>query len=352
MLEKYNFHTLESIEKSLVFSNKSSNELLDNPKNVIIVSLDVKNLESIIEQLNIYNFEKNNIHLIYPGILEDDTQLFSLLNNILSESKCKLFILQNKFSDSKFLFEAADIANYTTNLQIFHNSLTKVKTTLDILNPKVFRSLVNIGISGHQQHLSGSINMDHSHFDSYRLGNILSQIEVLNKPIQYSDAVIADLSVLKQSELPSRNAISTSGITSEMFNQIARIAGNSYKTRVTVMSGLDEIQAGDAVSNDTIAQFIYYYISGASKAGINGNGEKLTNYVVDECLPYGSVTFIKNEVTLEWTVKYPGITDDNLSKYSLIPCSYQDFQYSGQGELSPRLLDIFKWLDDLTDQTL
>ena len=348
MLESYKFYTLDSIEKSSVITNILKADVLNNPENVLIVSLDVKNLKSIIEQLNKFSFEKNNIHLICPGILEDETQMFALLNEILNVSKCKLFILQNKFSELKYFFEAADIANFHLNVHILHNSLQMVKNQLDDLNPKVFRSISNLSVSGFQQHLSEQISIEQNHFDHYRLGNIISQIEVLNKPIQFADALIADINVLKQSDVPSRSSIGSSGLTSEMFNQIARTTGLSKSTRVTILSGLDELREDDPTSFDTIAQFIYYYISGAIRSSQMNHADKFTNYFIEECLPYGSVTFLKNEYNMEWFAKYPDNLPDHYSKYQIIPCTYNDYQYSGQGELSPRLAEIFKWLDDLS----
>src|SRR6218665_1360453 len=123
MFEKYNFKPTISIINSNKSNPKSISDLTSNPKNVLIVSLDVKDLKSITCRLNKFNFEEFNIHLIQPGILEDDTNKFQLLNEILSECKCKLFILQNSFSDLKFFFQAADISNFYANIQIIHSSL-------------------------------------------------------------------------------------------------------------------------------------------------------------------------------------------------------------------------------------
>jgi|GEM_PF-1416827 len=348
-LNKYNLNNTLSLEFCSISAEKISSEHLFNPENVLIVSLDVKNLKSIAERLNKYRFEKNNIHLIFPGILEDDTQQFSLLNEILSVSKCKIFILQKEFSDLKYLLQAADIVNFSSNIHIIHNSLAKLKAELESFGQRCLEPVINIGVSAFQQHLSEGCDLPKQNFDQYRLGHVLSNIEVINKPIASSNIVVADISALRQSDVPARKEISSSGLHSEAFNQIARTAGLSRLTRITVLSGLDDIGEGNETSIDTVAQFIYYFLSGAGQAPAPDESSRTTSYIIDECLPYATIQFIKNEITNEWSARYPTRLPDHLSMFQDIPCTYNDYQYSGQGELSPRIADIFRTLDILVN---
>lgn len=346
---KYNLNNTLPVEFCSITAEKMSSEHLSNPENVLIVSLDVKNLKSIVEQLNKYRFEKNNIHLIFPGILEDDTQQFPLLNEILSVSKCKIFILQKEFSDLKYLLQAADIVNFSSNIHIIHNSLAKLKAGLESFGQRCLEPVVNIGVSAFQQHLSEGCDLPKQNFDQYRLGHVLSNIEVVNKPIASSNIVVVDISALRQSDIPGRREISSSGLHSEAFNQIARSAGLSLSTRITVLSGLNDIEEGNEASIDTVAQFIYYFLSGAGQALSFSEPARTTNYIIDECLPYASIQFTKNEITNEWSVRYPVKLPDHLSLFQYVPCTYNDYQYSGQGELSPRIADIFRTLDTLVN---
>lgn len=144
-----------------------------------------------------------------------------------------------------------------------------------------------------------------------------------------------------------------SGFTSESFNQIARSIGSSENTKMTILTGFSKQNEGiDEVSVDTIAQFIYYYISGVNKSGNTHGTVQETTFIIDECLPYHNVNFTKDEISMEWFANYPYPLPEELKHLSKVPCTYNDYIYSGKGELSPRLEDIFSWLDELREQTL
>ena len=351
MFEKYKFNVSNQIRNSKNSNALTLQDLIDNPENVLIVSSNIKNLKKIIERLNNFNLPIFNIHLIDLGTLEDDAQLFPLLTEMINTCKCKTFILQNEFLDIKYLFQAADISNLFMNMHVIHSSLHYVEYAFSGFNTKSFRTISNISTSGHQQHLSEGVTIKNSHFDNYRLGQLLGQPDVLNKPIKYADTVVVDLSVLKQADLPDKLPVGSSGITSESFNQIARSAGSSIKTRFTVLTGFEAMQSDNDISIDTISQFIYYFLSGANNSDGSASTTE-TTFIVGECLPYGSVSFTKNEMTLEWYTTYPNELPELLSHFKKIPCTYNDYVYSGKGELSPRLADIFIWLDQLSKQSL
>ena len=164
---------------------------------------------------------------------------------------------------------------------------------------------------------------------------------------------MVDLSIVKQSDLPSKLELGVSGFTSESFNQIARSIGSSENTKMTILTGFSKQNEGiDEVSVDTIAQFIYYYISGVNKSGNTHGTVQETTFIIDECLPYHNVNFTKDEISMEWFANYPYPLPEELKHLSKVPCTYNDYIYSGKGELSPRLEDIFSWLDELREQTL
>lgn len=351
MFEKYKFNVSNKTSFSKNSNALSLPDIIDNPENVLIVSSNIKNLKKIIERLNNFNLPIFNIHLIDLGTLEDDAVLFPLLTEMINTCKCKTFILQNEFLDIKYLFQAADVSNLFMNIHVIHSSLHYVEQSFLNFNNKSFRTISNISTSGHQQHLSNGVTLKNSHFDNYRLGQLLGQPEVLNKPIKYSDALVVDISVLKQSDLPDKKPVGSSGITSESFNQIARSAGASEKTRFTILTGFEGKEMENEISIDTISQFIYYFLAGANNPDASASSSE-TTFVVGECLPYSSVSFIKNEMTMEWYTIYPGDLPEQLEHFRKIPCSYNDYVYSGKGELSPRLTDIFTWLEHLAKQGL
>ncbi len=330
------------------FAKNSASTILNNPKNVLFVSLDVKILESISTLIKKYSFQRNiSISFYFLGILKDDAQQFTLINEILSESKCKIFILQKELSDLNFILQATDIANITSNIQIIHNSLSYCSDVISKFSPRGMEQVLNIGISATQQHLSAGASIPNQHFDSYRLGSLLNQIETLNMPIAFSNILVADVSALKQSDIPGRKTTYTSGLTAQEFNQIARSAGFNG-TQLTILTGLNDVDQDD-VSTDTLAQFIYYYVDGVISFSQIWATPHLTEFTIDECLPYEHISFFKDDNNNRWYAQYPTTLPDHLKNYQNVPCMYEDYTFSSKGELSPRLMSIFSAIDELVN---
>ncbi len=345
MIDNYRF--LHSIN-SKVCDIKPSADFLSNPNNILILSVNHEVTEKIFQSIHHYQIVLNDSDLAFPGTLQDRDQQFPLYSEVLSKGKCKIFILQNKLFELKYLFEAIDIAGKSFNVQLFHNSLSYCNATFSDFNPRCLENMVNIGISATQSHLSGEKMLSGQHFDSYRLGQLLNNMEVINDAISYADVVVADLSALKQCDIPGRNDIASSGLSSEAFNHIARNAGLS-RAQITVLTGLENLNSEDCIGIDTLAQFIYYYLDGARIQGRQNSEGNLISYTIDECLPYESVKFLKNDFSGSWFAEFPTRLPDHLAHLQLVPCSYQDYQLSGRGELSPRILDVFKTLDDIVN---
>ena len=93
-------------------------------------------------------------------------QQFTLINEILSESKCKIFIFTKELSDLNFILQATDIANITSNIQIIHNSLSYCSDIISNFSARSMEQVLNIGI---QQHLSAGASIPNQYFDSYRI---------------------------------------------------------------------------------------------------------------------------------------------------------------------------------------
>lgn len=87
---------------------------------------------------------------------------------------------------------------------------------------------------------------------------MIHQMEVINDAIAFADIVVADISAIKQSDIPGRRNISSSGLSSEAFNHIARNAGTG-KSRVTVLTGLESLDPGDDIGIDTSPSLFFIF---------------------------------------------------------------------------------------------
>lgn len=338
-------HTINT--ENILSESKNTNTFLNNKENVLMFSCFDQRNATIVQLINTYILNKNTNRLLDAGMLKDNTRLFEVVYEILSNHKCRVFLLINDFSSIKYFIQGLDIAGYKANLQVLSNSKNLIHKTLNDFSDKLFDSILNFGFSGTQSHLDNSNDkpIRNNHFDSIRLGQMINKYDVLDEVIEYADGLIADLSVIRQSDLPGKLPVGASGVPVEMFNQIMLSAGRSNANRFTIISGFDQVDLLDPFSVDTIAQGIYYYLTGVQQQQEMPLNE--TVFVVEEAVPFENIHFYKNEITNKWSVVYPNPLRNEFIHFRKIPCTYDDYIMSSKGDLSPRIHDIFVWLGSL-----
>jgi formiminoglutamase len=208
-------------------------------------------------------------------------------------------------------------------------------------------SLFHLDIIGCQSHFISNASRQltaTSHFDFARLGNIKSNLEIVEPLARDADLMSFSLSALKQSEAPGYQNQSPNGLFSEDACQICRYAGISDKLGSIGIYGYNPIKDLQNQTAKLIAQMIWYFIDGFAnrKNDYPISSDGLTEYIVDMKSMQQHLTFWKSEKSGRWWIQVPVKTKKKHLRHRLIPCSYSDYQMTCQDVIPERLLEAFK----------
>jgi hypothetical protein len=323
-----------------------TDDRLQNAHSLLLFPSDVQCLKSI--GLRLTNYSVQNFKTqIFNGdaVLNTEKELDSIYK-LQQIFKGKVIFFLNNITDFEEFIQSSDLNGQNLNMHIFHASQSVAMNALSQIVASRNRTLQNVAISGTQRHLSLGTKYERQLFDSFRLGNIYKDPEALIEPLNMADIALLDLSVVKQSDIPGREFISVSGLSSETMNQIASTCGSSPACRYLAITGFDLLNEPGEADIDTVCQIIYYFIQGMEKTeNVLWNEADTQKYVVNDVDGYDQIEFAKNALTNEWMVYFPLELPSQYKKFSTIPCTYFDYDYSVKGELPPRLYEIFMVLN-------
>lgn len=214
-----------------------------------------------------------------------------------------------------------------------------VKTTAETyLTELLFRKrlLFKYNNIGHQIHLTDKANIDlinKLYHDAYRLGEIRSNLTMVESVLRDSDIVSFDMGAIRQSDSPGHFNPSPSGFTSEEACQLSRYAGLSDNVSVF---GIFEYNPKFDIRNQSAnlaAQLIWYFIDGLACRTPEEPTEKSSNFktfiVGHSDLDY-EITFYKSLVSERWWMEVP---NPKSGTPVIISCSYNDYKIASEQEV-------------------
>jgi len=335
-----------SIKDLSLFTDMSildfEDSVLSKDSLILFLHKHIEITDTIARRFNLYSKNISGLTFRDASSLVKDGNELDFYYQLMKVCKGSIIILLNNLTELEPLVQALDLNHAGTNFHLFHASQRTVNTQFGQMISDRNKSLFNLSVSGTQSHLGDEPSISRQLFDSYRLGNVYRDPEALIEPLKMATCTIIDLSVMKQMDVPGRELISSSGLSSETANQIAFSAGNASNNRIFVISGFDLLSEPTPTAIDTVTQIIYYFLQGKSThTPMDLNEENATSYLVESIDGFEHIEFLKFHQQNEWYVKYPMELPDSHKMFKLIPCNYFDYEYSAAGELSPRLYEIF-----------
>lgn len=211
--------------------------------------------------------------------------------------------------------------------------------------------LFNYSHIGHQTYFVGELaieQMNKLFFDSYRLGQVRTDILDMEPVLRNSDLATFDMSSIKQSDATATTKASPNGLYGEEACQLMFYAGQSEK--ITSI-GIYEYDALKDSSNHTaklISQMIWYFMEGFYKRKnempqYNRNG--YMKYMVALSNTNHEVIFLKSTKSDRWWMEIP-ITDNytKFQRHHIVPCSYKDYQQACNNEMPERWWQTYQKL--------
>ena len=191
-------------------------------------------------------------------------------------------------------------------------------------------NLFNYSVVGYQSFFNSPQEialMEKLYFDAYRLGEITSDITMVEPTMRDADIVTLDASAIKSSEISYKNSESPNGFDGREICAISRYAGISNR-----VSSFGIYEIGKPMTHRSgamlIAQVLWYFVEGANFRMDDEDFDKekhFTTYIVpiDDTV----LTFKKSNRTERWWILLPFISDVNnkLKRRTLLPCTYGEY---------------------------
>ena len=185
--------------------------------------------------------------------------------------------------------------------------------------------------------------MENLYFESYRLGEVSSNIRLSEPVMRDADIVSVDLKSVRASELSSRQKFSPNGFDGKEICSLSRYAGISNKVS---SFGIYEYKSSneDEITEMLISQIVWYFIEGVNCRIQDSDFQNDEDYnkftvIVDEY----ELVFYQNKITSRWWIEIIGDGSNNkLKQNTLLPCTLDDYEVAKNGMIPERWFKAIK----------
>ena len=185
--------------------------------------------------------------------------------------------------------------------------------------------------------------MENLYFESYRLGEVCSNIRLSEPVLRDADIVSVDLKSVRASELSSRQKFSPNGFDGKEICALSRYAGISNKVS---SFGIYEYKSSneDEITEMLISQIIWYFIEGINCRIQDSDFQNEEDYnkftvIVDEY----ELVFYQNKITSRWWIEIICDGSNNkLKQNTLLPCTLDDYEVAKNGVIPERWFKAIK----------
>ncbi len=201
-------------------------------------------------------------------------------------------------------------------------------------------NLFNYSNIGYQTYFNAQEEIDlieKLYFDACRLGEVISDVTIVEPIMRDADIVSIDLGVMSSNSINGVNA-SPNGFDGREICAISRYAGISDKVK---SFGIYEFKnfKNEEMTAMLVAQIIWYFVEGFNYRSneLDIKSQKSTLHynvpVEDEIL-----SFYKSAKTGRWWIEIPFISSGNnkLERHTLLPCTYNDYERACNQEIPER----------------
>ena len=208
-------------------------------------------------------------------------------------------------------------------------------------------NLFNYSTIGYQTYFNSQEEIDlmeKLYFESYRLGEVSADINMVEPLLRDAHIVSIDLKSVRASEVSDNQKYSPNGFSGKEMCAISRYAGISNKVS---SFGIYEYHnsRNDNASSMLIAQIIWYFIEGVNCRIKDDNFTNEKHYqkfnvLVDD----DELIFYKSLKTNRWWIEIPFLPDVNnkLKKHTLLPCMHADYLHALKGEIPERWYKAYR----------
>jgi hypothetical protein len=217
--------------------------------------------------------------------------------------------------DHRFDFGVAD------QLISSHSYMSKIISE----SPTNLKSFTNLGYQSFFNTQEERDLMDKMYFDSYRLGEVVSDLAACEPLLRDAHFLSIDTRAIQASDMGSGTNYTPNGLNGREICALTRYAGLSPKLSLFGVFESDN----HPMSNRLIAQMVWYFIEGFSIRIVEDplrQSEYFLKYTVT--LESLDLIFFKSKKTSRWWVQLEEISSEgnNFNSSALLPCSENDYK--------------------------
>jgi len=190
-------------------------------------------------------------------------------------------------------------------------------------------NLFNYSSVGYQTYFNSQEEiklMERLFFDAYRLGEINSNISLVEPVMRNANLVGLDLGSITSAAIGGANHFSPNGFDGKEICALARYAGISDK--VSSFGIYEYTSDYPKTGNMLIAQMLWYFMEGVNYR-TNENTISAKREFIKYQVPIDDdvLVFFKSPISGRWWIEIPFILNSNtkLKRHTLLPCSYEDY---------------------------
>ncbi len=286
---------------------------------------------------------------ILPG--EEVSDTYFLMKDVLAtllQKKVIPLILGGSQDLVYGQYRAFDILERMVNLVNVDSKFDLGNTTQPITNKSFIGKIIveqpynlfNYSNIGYQTYFNSQEEIDlieKLYFDAYRLGEVISDVTIVEPIMRDADIVAIDLGAMSSTCLNYQYA-SPNGFNGREICAIARYAGISDKVKSFGVYEFKNFKQEETTAL-LIAQIFWYFIEGVNYRSNeldikNQTGTLHYNVPIDDEI----LSFYKSPKTERWWIEIPFISSGNnkLKRHTLLPCTYNDYERACNQEMPER----------------
>ncbi|HTA83720.1 MAG TPA: formimidoylglutamase [Bacteroidia bacterium] len=186
-------------------------------------------------------------------------------------------------------------------------------------------------------------------FDTYRLGQIQTNLEEAEPIVRNADILSFDISAIRKSDAPGTLHATPNGLYGEEACQIFRYAGMSDKLSSIGIFEVNPLFDDREQTSALAAQMIWYFMDGFAnrKSDFPGTEKKdYLKYRVTMKSGDHEIVFYKSTKTDRWWMEVPYRVGakSKYERHHMVPCSYEDYELACTEEMPDRWWQAYQKL--------
>lgn len=212
---------------------------------------------------------------------------------------------------------------------------SKIDVVSDVINPsesfltKIImeepNNLLNYANIGYQTYYNSQEEIDlidKLYFESYRLGEVASNIALAEPILRDADIVSVDIHAVKSADMGYFSKFNPNGFDGREICALARYSGLSDKVSSFGIFNIDTISAESLL----ITQILWYFVEGFNfRVNEYPYISKKTYFKYNVLLDDQELVFYKSDVSDRWWIEIDQAIYKEGGRKVLFPCSYEDY---------------------------